>query len=264
MNNIKVFENSQFGNIRSIDIEGEPFFVGKDIADALGYSNNRDALKRHVHDEDKADVVIHDGSQNRSMVAINESGLYSLILSSELPDARKFKRWVTGEVLPAIRKDGGYIVSKEGETEDELLARALVVAQQTLERSKHKVRQLETQTAAQSQIIAELQPKASYYDLILQSKELVPITKIAKDYGMSGTHMNRVLNELRVQYKMGETWLLYHDYQDKGYTSSKTHITDSGRTVMSTYWTQKGRLFIYDLLKSKKGILPMIEREEAS
>lgn len=264
MDIVKTFSNSEFGQVRAVDINGEPFFIGKDVADCLGYRNGRDALKRHVHDEDKGVVKCDTPGGLQEMTTINESGLYSLILSSELPDARKFKRWVTGEVLPEIRKHGGYIASKEGESEDELLARALVVAQQTLERSKQKVRQLETQTAAQTQIIAELQPKASYYDLILQSKELVPITKIAKDYGMSGTHLNRVLNELRVQYKMGETWLLYHDYQDKGYTSSKTHITDSGRTVMSTYWTQKGRLFIYDLLKSKKGILPMIEREEAS
>jgi phage antirepressor YoqD-like protein len=107
-------------------------------------------------------------------------------------------------------------------------------------------------------------PKASYYDLILQNKSLVPISKIAKDYGMSGRAFNKLLHELGVQYKMGNCWLLYQEYADQGYTQSKTHAIDAERSVMHTYWTQKGRLFIYDLLKNKKGILPVIEREQKS
>lgn len=117
-NTIAVYENSEFGQIRTLIIHGEPWFVGKDVAEILGYSNTRDAIARHVDDEDKADVVFHDGSQNRKFSAINESGLYSLILSSKLPTARQFKRWVTAEVLPAIRKTGSYGIA----VNDELLA----------------------------------------------------------------------------------------------------------------------------------------------
>lgn len=107
-NKIVNYSSNEFGNVRSIIIDEEVWFVGKDVADSLGYSNTRDALLRHVYDEDKADVVIHDGSQNRKMKMINESGLYSLIMSSKLESAKNFKRWITSEVLPAIRKTGSY------------------------------------------------------------------------------------------------------------------------------------------------------------
>jgi phage antirepressor YoqD-like protein len=111
-----------------------------------------------------------------------------------------------------------------------------------------------------AEIIGELRPKASYYDLILQNKSLVPISKIAKDYGMSGKAFNKLLHELGVQYKMGDTWLLYQQYADQGYTQSRTHAIDAEKSRMHTYWTQKGRLFLYDLLKNRRGLLPMIER----
>nr|WP_259407203.1 phage antirepressor KilAC domain-containing protein [Bacillus safensis] len=111
-------------------------------------------------------------------------------------------------------------------------------------------------------MINELQPKASYYDLVLQNKSLLSISKIAKDYGMSGTKMNKLLHELGIQFKQGNSWLLYQKYADKGYTQSKTHAIDSEKSRLHTYWTQKGRLFIYETLKSKRSILPIIEREE--
>ncbi len=113
MNELTVFENAQFGQVRTVEREGEPWFVGKDVAAALGYQNPRDALATHVEDEDKAGVAIHDGSQKRNMTIINESGLYALVLSSKLPTAKAFKRWVTSEVLPAIRRHGGYRLGKE-------------------------------------------------------------------------------------------------------------------------------------------------------
>ena len=109
MNEMKLFENPEFGAIRTVEVGGEPWLVGKDVAQALGYSNPRDALDRHVDDEDKAAVGIHDGSQSRNMTIINESGLYSLVLSSKLPTAKKFKRWVTSEVIPSVRKHGAYM-----------------------------------------------------------------------------------------------------------------------------------------------------------
>lgn len=109
MNELHIFNNPEFGEIRAVEIDGEPWFVGKDMAEALGYSNPRDALANHVDEEDKATVAIHDGSQNRNMTIINESGVYSLIFSSKLESAKKFKRWVTAEVLPTIRRHGAYL-----------------------------------------------------------------------------------------------------------------------------------------------------------
>ena len=131
----------------------------------------------------------------------------------------------------------------------------------SLKEEREARKSLELQTAQQRQIIHELQPKATYYDLCLQNKTLLSVTKIAKDYGMSGNALNSLLHELGVQYKQGDVWLLYQKYADKGYTQSKTHVIDSERSAFHTYWTQSGRLFIYETLKQKKGILPIIERE---
>lgn len=135
MNEPVIFNNPEFGEIRIVNISGEPWFVGKDVADALGYSNPRDALAVHVDDEDKNTVVFRDGNRgNPNLTIINESGVYSLIFSSKLERAREFKRWVTSEVLPSIRKNGGYIMGQEGMAPEELLSQALLVAQRTLER----------------------------------------------------------------------------------------------------------------------------------
>lgn len=121
---------------------------------------------------------------------------------------------------------------------------------------------LETQNLVLNQQVAEFQPKASYYDMVLQNKSLLTVTKIAKDYGMSGTTFNRKLKELSVQYKQGDTWLLYAKHQDQGYTQTSTHVIDADKSKVSTKWTQKGRLFLYQLLK-EHNILPVIEREAA-
>ncbi|WP_330655808.1 phage antirepressor KilAC domain-containing protein [Anaerostipes faecis] len=135
-----------------------------------------------------------------------------------------------------------------------------IAALAQLKEERERRKKLECLTLVQRQQIFEMQPKASYYDLILQNKNTVPITQIAKDYGMSGRKFNALLNELGIQYKFRKTWLLYQQYADKGYTQSKTHQIDDNRSVMHTYWTQKGRLFLYDLLKNE-GILPVIEQE---
>lgn len=136
---IQVFENGNLGMVRVIEVKGEPMFVGADAATLLGYQNTRDAIAKHVDEEDKATVAIHDGSQNRNVVVINESGFYSLVLSSKLPTAKAAKRWVTSEVLPAIRKTGGYMVAKVDETPEEIMARALLVAQDTMRRKDERI-----------------------------------------------------------------------------------------------------------------------------
>ncbi len=256
---VMIFNNRDFGEMRTIEINQETWFIGKDVADILGYANTKDALTRHVDEEDKLRSGITTSGQTREMVLINESGLFSLILSSKLPSAKKFKRWVTNEVLPSIRKHGLYAT-------DELLSNPdlFISVLQDLKFEREKRKNLELENAQNKQIINELQPKASYYDLILQNKSLVPITQIAKDYGLSGRALNVMLHDLGIQYKQGNTWLLYQDYADKGYTQSRTHAIDAERSVMHTYWTQKGRLFLYDLLKNQKNLLPVIERGQCA
>lgn len=253
---LQVFNSTEFGSVRTATVNGEVMFVGKDVADILEYTNTAKAIRDHVDEEDKLTERIVLSGQNREVIFINESGLYSLILSSKMPNAKKFKHWVTAEVLPAIRKHGMYAIDEILENPDLAIA-ALTQLKEERERRK----QLKCQTLIQRQQIAEMQPKASYYDLILQNKNTVPITQIAKDYGMSGRKFNELLHELGVQYKFRKTWLLYQQYAECGYTQSRTYAIDESRSVMHTYWTQEGRLFLYDLLKCE-GIYPLIEQED--
>lgn len=259
MNELKIFENNEFGKVRTLNHEGEAYFVGKDVAEILGYKNTKDALTRHVDNEDKDGVEIPDPmGRLQNTTVINESGLYSLILNSGLPNAKKFKRWVTSEVLPTIRQYGVY--AKEDLLDD---PDALIEILKRYKLSKKENEQLQLENKIQSQQIQELRPKADYTDSILQNKGLVTISQIAKDYGMSGNGMNKVLHNLKVQYKQSGQWLLYAKYQDRGYTHSETvSITRTNGlkdVSMNTKWTQKGRLFLYELLKNN-GILPVIER----
>lgn len=154
-------------------------------------------------------------------------------------------------------------INKFHEMEQAQIPRSLPEALRMAADLAEKNETLLLENAQSKQIICELQPKASYYDTILQNKSLMPITQIAKDYGMSAIRLNEILHELAVQFKQGDVWLLYQKYASQGYTQSKTHIIDAERSKIHTQWTQKGRLFIYDLLKNKKGILPLIEREKA-
>lgn len=252
---LQVFKSTEFGSVRTTMVNGEVMFVGKDVADILEYTNTAKAIRDHIDEEDKLTERIVLSGQNRDIIFINESGLYSLILSSKMPKAKAFKRWVTADILPAIRKHGMYAIDEMLENPDLAIA-ALTQLKEERQRSKH----LECLTLAQQQQIAEMQPKASYYDLILQNTNTVPITQIAKDYGMSGQRFNTLLHDLGVQYKFRKTWLLYQNYAECGYTQSRTYAIDDNRSVMHTYWTQKGRLFLYDLLKSE-GIYPLIEQE---
>ena len=203
MNELKIFENEQFGTIRTVEIDSTPYFVGKDVAEILGYERADNAIRNHVDDEDKLTHQISASGQNRNMLIINESGLYSLILSSKLPKAKEFKRWVTSEVLPAIRKHGVYAVDEVLENPDMLIS-----ALQALKEEKAKAKRLTETLAVQEQQIAELQPKASYYDVVLNCKDLVSVTEIAKDYGKSAKWLNEKLHELGIQFKQGgKIWL---------------------------------------------------------
>ena len=257
---LQVFSNAEFGSVRSIMVNNEPYFVGKDVAEILGYSRTADAIKVHVDKEDKGVCEMQTPGGVQNVTIINESGLYSLILSSKMPNAKKFKRWVTSEVLPAIRKHGVFAVDTMLNDPD-----AMIAALQAYKEERQRRLILESENAVQKQQLLEMKPKVSYYDVVINSPDLISITEIAKDYGWSAKHMNGYLHSKGIQYKQGDRiWILYQKYAEQGLTSTKTHayLTGDGNThtKVHTYWTQKGRLFIYDLLK-KDGILPLIEKE---
>lgn len=251
MNEIKVFDSQDFGQVRTILRDGEPWFVAADVCRALEHTNVSMALARLDEDEKaKFNLGLQGGATN----IVNESGLYSLVLGSRKPEAKAFKRWITHEVIPSIRKTGGYIAGEADMSEDELITRAYEVVYRKLEAMRQRV-------ALQDQKIAELAPKASYCDTILQCASAVTVTQIAKDYGMSAVALNRKLAELGVQFKQGKTWIAYQKYAQKGYTQSQTHYVGDDICVTYTCWTQKGRMFLYELLKSN-GMLPLIEQSE--
>lgn len=252
MNELQLF-NFEENEVRTLLINGEPYFIGKDVAQILGYSNPRDALSKHVDDEDKNSVAIRDGNKgNPNQTVINESGVYALVFGSKLPSAKKFKHWVTSEVLPTLRKTGGYTMPK-----------TYLEALKAFTAEVEKNEMLSLENKIQTQQINELKPKADYTDKILKTTDLMTITQIAKDYGMSAKQFNAMLHDYKVQFKQNGQWLLYSKHQSKGYTSSETVEFDRpDGTVgvrLNTKWTQKGRLFLYGLLK-KHDVVPTIER----
>lgn len=260
MTNITIFKNNDFGEVRTLEQDGKTLFCGSDVAKALGYARPNDALKAHCRYTVKCSTP-HPQSPGKSidMLFIPEGDLYRLIVNSKIPSAEKFERWVFDEVIPTVRKHGLY-------AKDELLNNPdlFISALEELKAERERTKRLELENAKNKQIIGELKPKASYYDLILQNKSLMPISQIAKDYGMSGKAFNKMLHELGVQFKQGNTWLLYQGYANQGYTQSRTFAIDAERSRMHTYWTQKGRLFLYDLLKNERRLLPVIERKQSA
>lgn len=244
MNTPQIF-NFEQNDVRTILVNDEPYFVGKDVANILGYRNGSRDINRHVDEEDRQNYQNGTFESPRGLTIINESGLYSLILSSKLPNARKFKRWVTSEVLPTIRKTGSYTNVPQSFAQALRLAADLEEKNQLLE-----------------QQIAEYEPKISYLDMILSSTDTVATSQIAADYGMSAIALNKLLNELGVQHKVSGQWILYRKHMNQGYTKSHTSEipkADGGvKVVMNTKWTQKGRVFIYNLLTAE-GYYPQMD-----
>lgn len=245
--------------VRTVTIDNDPYFSNADVCKILDINNPSQALKRLKQDGVITNEVIDGLGRKQDMKFVSESNLYKLIFQSKKKEAEAFTDWVTSEVLPAIRKHGLYAIDDLLENPDMAIA-----ALQKLKEERQLRLKAQEEVAQKNQIIQELQPKASYYDLVLQNKSLVAISVIAKDYGMSAKKMNKILHELKIQFKQGNTWLLYQKYAGKGYTQSKTHTIDADYSKMHTYWTQKGRLFLYDLLKNKKGILPLIEQQDVA
>ncbi|QIL50073.1 phage antirepressor [Weissella coleopterorum] len=258
MNKVQIF-NFEHSNVRTVTVENEPYFVGKDVADILGYKNTKDALIKHVDTDDKLGSRITTSGQAREMTVINESGVYSLVFGSKLDSAKRFKKWVTSEVLPSIRKHDAYLTDSKIE---EVLSDpdTIIKIATQLKEERNKSLMLEQQ-------VAESRPKTDYYDRIMKSKSLVAISQIAEDYGWSAQKMNAKLHDLGVQHKVGKQWLLYAKHKNHGYTFSETvniaKKDGSSDVKMNTKWTQKGRVFIYNLLKNV-GILPTIERDDVA
>ncbi|MEE0690724.1 MAG: phage antirepressor KilAC domain-containing protein [Bacteroidaceae bacterium] len=242
MNQIQIFKNQEFGAIRTISNElGEAMFCAKDVCDALKYGNSREALRKHVDEKDvtKRDTLTKGGKQ--MMMYINESGLYALILSSKLESAKRFKHWVTSEVLPSIRKQGGYMVARPEETDEEVLARALQIMQAAIQ--------------VRDEEIARLQPRADYADEVLDSVTCITTTQLAKELGMTAQELNRRLCEMRIQYWQSGQYMLYAEFARQGFAKSRTHkrVLKHGMIMTEMYlvWTERGRDFIHRLLDKR-------------
>lgn len=266
MNEVTVF-NFEVNEVRTVIIEKEAWFVGKDVADALGYAKSRNALIKHVDEDDALKQGVTDSlGRSQETTLINESGVYSLIFGSKLDSAKRFKKWVTSEVLPAIRKHGAYMTDQKIE---EVLSNpdTIIRLATDLKNERQAKLALQQENSVLLQQNNEMKPKADYTDLVLSNKSLVNITFIAKDYGLSGLAMNKLLHQLGVQYSQSGVWLLYAKHQKKGWTQSETTEVDrkdgTKKLVMNTKWTQKGRLGLYNLLKVN-GYLPVIEQDQTA
>ena len=246
-NNIQIFKNKDFGEIRTI-VEGDDvLFCGSDVAKALNYSNTRHALSVHCNGVVKRDTPTKGGIQELSYIP--ESDVYRLVFRSKLSAAEKFASWVAEDVLPSIRKHGAYMTP-------ETLEKALT--------SPDFIIQLATKLKAEQEKVRRLEPKADYYDMILQGEDLIPTTIIAKDYGMTVENFNKLLHSMGIQFNLSGLWVLYQKHAEKGYTHTKTYTYKNSKgknkVNMLTYWTQKGRYFIYETLKNC-GIVPTYEKE---
>ena len=262
---MQVFNNETFGNVRVKMINNEPWFMGRDVCKALGYVNNRKALMDHVDEEDKKDgVEIRDSiGRVQKGIVINESGLYSLILRSKRDSAKEFKRWITSEILPIIRKTGGYVNNDEmfintylpnADEQTKIMFKSSLTAIRELngkiDTLNGEIKKLDGQVSELGNKVEVMTPKAEYYDDVLQSEGLVSITTIAKDYGKSALWMNNFLHQHKVQFKQNNTWVLYAKHSGKGYTKSKTYYNEkTGRSKVTMYWTQKGREAIDRMMK---------------
>lgn len=249
-------------DVRAIAIDGEPWFVGKDVAEALGYGKGKsitNAVTNHVDDEDKGVTKIMTPGGRQKMVIINESGLYSLILSSKLDSAKKFKKWITSEVLPSIRKNGGYIYGQENMSEDELLSRALILANSKILSLESKNEKLEE----------EKQDVAFLRELFVGSKDRWLTTEIANYYGMSAVKFNKLLFMIGLQDKIDGVWEVNEEYKKDGLkfmiTTSKNMYENKKIVSVAKFnaWTKDGVKLIYNELK-EHGVLPVIEQTEDS
>ena len=229
MNDIQIFKSEEFGQIRTVDVNGEIYFVGKDVAAALGYLAERNAIAAHVDNDDKMTHRISASGQNRDMTIINESGLYSLVLSSGLPNAKKFKRWITTEVIPSIRKNGGYLANQENMTPEQIVANALIVAQNII---ANKDKQIE-----------EMQPKADYFDALVERNLLTNFRDTAKELNVGEkTFIGFLIDRKFIYRDQSKKLKPYADKVEKGLFEIKEFNSRySDHSGLQTLITPKGR-----------------------
>ena len=237
-NALQKFTNSEFGEISILFVNGKPYFRATECAKALGYAQPEKAIRMHCKGVSKMDTPSNGGIQRANF--ITEGDLYRLISHSKLTSAQRFEAFIFDEALPSIRKYGIYMT-------DEAIHNLIHHPDFAFEVLKAMIAEKEKNNALQAEL-SVVAPKARYCDEILKSKSSIQTSIIAKDYGMSAVTFNRLLHVLGVQYRIGTTWLLYQDYADKGYTKTVTFKIKPDKIVIQTYWTQKGRMFIYKLL----------------
>lgn len=202
MNELQIFKNPEFGQVRTLIKDGQPWFVGKDVAEILGFSNPRDAISTHVFPEDKGVETIDTPGGRQQVTVINESGLYALVFGSRLDTAKRFKHWVTSDVLPSIRQNGGYIANQGNLSDAEILAKAVLVAQNVI--------------AQKDKLISELKPKAEFFDAVASSKTAIPMDQVAKVLDM-GIGRNKLFALLREKKVLDRNNIPYQEYVDRGY-----------------------------------------------
>lgn len=236
MNELMIFTNPEFGNIRTIERDGTPWFVGKDVAEALGYAKPRNAIDTHVDSDDALKQGVTDSmGRTQEMTIINESGLYALVLGSKLPTAKKFKRWVTSEVIPSIRKSGGYIKGQENMTPQELMAAALLMAQKTIEARDVRIAAL----TVENQIMA---PKADYFDDLVDRNLLTNFRETAKEIGAPPKKFVEFLLGKKYIYRDKKGKILPCEAKNDGLFEVKECLNEKTKwSGVQTLITPKGR-----------------------
>ena len=260
--NLKVFEKEEFGKLEVLIENEKEYFPASDVAKILGYTNPQKAIKDHCK-QDLPYLIIcsvgvvtgkkSDGENSIQYVNkkfIDEGNLYRLIVKSKLPQAEKFESWVFEEVLPTIRKTGMYFTDNIW---DSIMENPLKLGKMIIEYGK-----VREENKKQKELLEKQKPKVEFVDNVLVSENVVTTTIIAKQYGMSARTFNKLLNELEVQYKVGGVWVLYSKYENKGYTKVVTSLDNKGEPRELTKWTQKGREFLYYLLRDND-IVPINE-----
>ncbi|OUP95254.1 phage antirepressor [Phocaeicola dorei] len=257
MHTLVITEHPEFGKVRTVEAGGRVWFCARDVASALGYANPKDAVNRHCRPKG---VRVHDlltAGGRQKVKFIDEGNLYRLMAGSRLPSAERFESWIFDDLVPQTLKEGGYLLDIKGETDSELLSRALLLAENKIKERDRHISVLEEKNAQNAIKLSRQAPKVRYFEEVLHSASTYTTTQIAKELGMSGRELNYRLKLLGVQFRQSGTWMLTARYHKEGYTRTHTHIWQNRNgetgTAMHTVWTERGRLFIHHLLNFNLG-----------
>lgn len=281
MEELKLFQSPIFGQVRTVVINGQVMFAATDVAKCLGYANPRDAISKHCKSDGVAfcDGVVKTGQrkdgtiyeQTGEIKIITKGNLIRLVANSELPQAEEVESWIFDEVIPTVLETGGYIATKQDDTPEEIMARALTIAQATLAKREERLKQLEAETE-QQQVTIEIQteeikksaPKVSYYDNHLQSVNTQTSTQAAKQIGMDAEKLHKKLKEIGIIYRQSGQWILHAPYSTWGMhsTRTQTYTRSDGSTGTSVYtvWTTKGVRFIIALYENDWNVKKAIKQ----